>query len=304
MWQQSPKVAEPICTWNALYLFLKPLPSPLSLPFSLCVCLSLSLCLPLPLSLCLSVCLSLSSSLSVCLTVCLSVCLSVSPPPPSLSLSLPFLDDPGLAEAETLSVLSSVLEVMGRGSGFSTPMAVASWCCSDCFSWFRKVVSHVSIWPSQVTGCDRGVMTLSVQRSHDDNNNHIQRHNSRFLRISSLCRELSPTCMLKWPGRNHVQIISNTESAYHGQNVALRAMWYERTAQLLSLTELKLHLFELYFIGWTINRCRREGNRSTRRKPLATSFRKCHILKPEDLSPKQASNLHNSIGGRLGKQTC
>ena len=32
----------------------------------------------------------------------------------------------------------------------------------------------------------------------------------------------------------------------------LRATWYEGTVQLLSLTELKSHLFELYFIGWTI----------------------------------------------------
>ena len=32
----------------------------------------------------------------------------------------------------------------------------------------------------------------------------------------------------------------------------LRATWYEGTAQLLSLTELKSHLFELYFVGWTI----------------------------------------------------
>ena len=32
----------------------------------------------------------------------------------------------------------------------------------------------------------------------------------------------------------------------------LRATWYKGTAQLLSLTELKSHLFELYFIGWTI----------------------------------------------------
>ena len=31
-------------------------------------------------------------------------------------------------------------------------------------------------------------------------------------------------------------------------------MWYEGTAQLLSLTEFKSHLFELYIIGWTINR--------------------------------------------------
>ena len=43
------------------------------------------------------------------------------------------------------------------------------------------------------------------------------------------------------------------------------------------------------------------------RKPeypeLATSFRKCHILQPEDSSPKRDSNPLSSIGGRLGKQT-
>ena len=47
----------------------------------------------------------------------------------------------------------------------------------------------------------------------------------------------------------------------------------------------------------------RGGNRSTRRKSLATSFRKCHRLKPEDSSPKRDSNPHNSIDGKLGKQT-
>ena len=31
-------------------------------------------------------------------------------------------------------------------------------------------------------------------------------------------------------------------------SVMLRATWYEGTAQLLSLTELKSHLFELYVI--------------------------------------------------------
>ena len=38
------------------------------------------------------------------------------------------------------------------------------------------------------------------------------------------------------------------------------------------------------------------------RKPLTKSFRKCHILKPENSSPKPDSNPHSSIGGRLGKQ--
>ena len=36
------------------------------------------------------------------------------------------------------------------------------------------------------------------------------------------------------------------------QHVMLRATWYEGTAQLLSLTELKSHLFVLYFVGWII----------------------------------------------------
>ena len=44
---------------------------------------------------------------------------------------------------------------------------------------------------------------------------------------------------------NHVQHIQRLSRA----SGMLRATWYEGTAQLLSLTELKSHLFELYFIG-------------------------------------------------------
>ena len=47
---------------------------------------------------------------------------------------------------------------------------------------------------------------------------------------------------------NHVQHIEPLSRA----SVMLRATWFEGTAQLLSLTELKSHLFELYFIDWTI----------------------------------------------------
>ena len=70
-----------------------------------------------------------------------------------------------------------------------------------------------------------------------------------FFTISSLRRELSPISTLKLLGRNRVQITCNTLSAYHVQHVVLRASWYERTAQLLSLTEFKSHLFEIYFNG-------------------------------------------------------
>ena len=85
--------------------------------------------------------------------------------------------------------------------------------------------------------------------------------------------------------RNRVQITCNTSSAYHVLHVVLRATWNEGTAQLLNLTEFKSHLSELYFIGWTTNRRRRGGNRSTRRKPLATSFRKCHNTKARRFKP-------------------
>ena len=47
---------------------------------------------------------------------------------------------------------------------------------------------------------------------------------------------------------NHLQHIECLSRA----SVMPRATWYEGTAQLLSLTELKSHIFELYFIGWTI----------------------------------------------------
>ena len=43
--------------------------------------------------------------------------------------------------------------------------------------------------------------------------------------------------------------------------------------------------FSFILLAETINRWRRGGNRSTRRKPLTTSFRKCHILKPENSRP-------------------
>ena len=85
----------------------------------------------------------------------------------------------------------------------------------------------------------------------DNNSNRIQRHNFRFFffTISLLCCEPSPTHTLKWPGRNYVQITCNTLSACHVQHVVLCATLYEGTAQLLRLTEFKLHLFELCFIG-------------------------------------------------------
>ena len=138
-----------------------------------------------------------------------------------------------------------------------------------------------------------------TNNNNNNNNNHIQRPNLRIFTISSLHRQPSPTRTLKWPRRCHVQISYNTSSACHVQHVVLRATWYEGTAQLSSLTELKLHLFEHYFIGWAINLWRRRKPEFPEKTP-GDELQK----KPEDSSTKGDSNLHNSIGGRLGKQMC
>ena len=131
--------------------------------------------------------------------------------------------------------------------------------CDYLNGWIKKkVVTYAEISPKMVnpkdTAGERRIMIiLIVIINYNNNNNRIQRHNSRFFKVqsrffSSLCREPSPTCTLKWPMRNRVQITCNTSSAHHMQHVMLRATWCGGTTQLLSLTEFKSHLFELYFI--------------------------------------------------------
>ena len=115
----------------------------------------------------------------------------------------------------------------------------------DCWHRLNGGCGHPAFW-SILKNAEE------IAHSNNNNDNRIQRRYSRFFTISFQRCKLSPTRMLKWPRCNRVQITCNTSSAYHVQLVMLRATWYEGTAQLLSLTELKSHLFELYFIGWII----------------------------------------------------
>ena len=125
---------------------------------------------------------------------------------------------------------------------------------TECSGLCNAMCQHP--FTGKVTDSNNSKCLCLWKHEHDNNNNKIiiacQRCNSRFFAISTLCREPSPTRTL-WPGHNHVQITCNTLSAHHVQHVMLHAAWYEGTTQLLSLTEFKSHLFELYFIGWTIN---------------------------------------------------
>ena len=141
------------------------------------------------------------------------------------------------------------------------------------------------------------------QLSYSGPNNCIERHNLRFVTISSLCRKLSPARILKWPGRNHVQITCNTLSAYHVQPAVCHLVQRDGSAIKFDRDEIAV-ISALSLLAETINRWRRGENRSTQRKALMTSFRKGHILKLENSSPKRDLNPHSSIGGRLGKQMC
>ena len=63
------------------------------------------------------------------------------------------------------------------------------------------------------------------------------------------------------------------------QHVVLRAIWYKGAAQLLSLTELKSHLFELYSLAESLTD---EGGKETGvpGENPGDELQKCHILKP------------------------
>ena len=92
-----------------------------------------------------------------------------------------------------------------------------------------------------------------INHNNDNNSSCNQRRNWRFFTIFSVChelpRELSPTCMLKRPGHNNVQITCDTLSAYLVQYVMLRVTWYEGTAPLLRLTEFKSHLLSSFLLA-------------------------------------------------------
>ena len=123
-----------------------------------------------------------------------------------------------------------------------------------------------------------------------------------FLQSYHCTANCLPTRMLKWSGRNCVQITCNTSSACHVQLAACHLVQRDSSAIKFDRVEIAF-ILALSLLAEAINRWR-GGNRSTQRKAPTRSFRKCHILKPENSSPKRDSTPHSSIGDRLGKQTC
>ena len=94
------------------------------------------------------------------------------------------------------------------------------------------------------------IIIINNNNNNNNNNNRTERRSLRFFIISSPRHESSPTRTVRSSGPGAIVCKSGaTSSAYHVQQVVISATWYEGTAQLLSLTEFKSHLFELYFIG-------------------------------------------------------
>ena len=116
---------------------------------------------------------------------------------------------------------------------------------------------------------------MSVPMSPDltyDNNNRIQRRCSRIFTISSQRSELSPTHTLKWLGRNHVQIMCSTSNAYHVQVSCYVPLGTKGQLGYLVWQSWNRIYLSFILLAEPLNQWRRGGNRSTRRKPMVTSF--------------------------------
>ena len=92
-----------------------------------------------------------------------------------------------------------------------------------------------------------GSVKINDNNDNNNNNNDIERRSSRFFAVSSLCSELSPAHTLTGQGAFVCKLFV-THWALITFNISC-ATWYGETAQLLSLTELKLHLY-LIICSW------------------------------------------------------
>ena len=119
-----------------------------------------------------------------------------------------------------------------------------------------------------------------VSKETKNNNNRIQRRSLRFLTISSLRRELSPTRTLKWPRHNRVKITCNTSSAYHVQRVVCHLAPRDSSAIKYDRVEIAFTLTLLYWLKSLTD----EGGEETGapgRKPLDDGLQNMRVNKTE-----------------------
>ena len=102
-------------------------------------------------------------------------------------------------------------------------------------------------------------------RNKQNDNDSIERRDSRYFSISTLCRELSPTRTLKWLGRNRAQITCNTSSAYRVQRVVCHMVRRDTSAIKLD-SVIVAFILALFHSLKLLTQRKRGGNRSNRRK--------------------------------------
>ena len=96
----------------------------------------------------------------------------------------------------------------------------AGYCCSDTlFTETKAALPTGRKWSS----------ADPRQINNNNKSNRVKRRKSRFVSISSLRIELSPTCTLKWSGRNRVQITCSISSAYEVRGVVCHVVRRDRS---------------------------------------------------------------------------
>ena len=134
---------------------------------------------------------------------------------------------------------------------FSFFFASESLCAFHSHLYAVQIREKVKLWSQEEAGLSHQYVYDNTKahsspygpgekfNSNHDNNNCIERCN------------WSPTPALKWPSHNRVKIMCKTKShATHQSLITCNmwyATWYKGTAQLLSLTEFKSHLFFVFF---------------------------------------------------------
>ena len=95
----------------------------------------------------------------------------------------------------------------------------------------------------------------------DDNNDRIERGNSRFLQSPHCATNYLQHIRSRGPG----EIVCKSRATHRALTTCniLCATWYEWTAQLLSLTEFKSHSFQIsLFLFWLNHYPMKEGRKS------------------------------------------
>ena len=85
------------------------------------------------------------------------------------------------------------------------------------------------------------------------------------------------------------------------QHVVYHVVHRDSSAVRFDRVEIAFILPSFY---WLSPELMKEGRKPEYLEKTPDSFRKHYILKPEDLSPNRDSNLHSSIGDRVGKLMC